>query len=221
MMESSDLLAKVMEFDPLARAEEISGERAEDGTIGFSTALFMVHAKSSCMRSLLSERGDVWDGMPLDEYLRFIESYGFERLLVDSFESRYASEKFFVYAHRDGLLLAFDTFMARQVNGGNIYYCWKPTREEGFYHLTSSGRFIAPEYEVWAGYHDAREAVIFNMERLRENGRFITPWPNRPFLWLLHYQESKARDYDRTAINEERISRFPQWARDMVGANDE
>jgi len=60
--------------------------------------------------------------------------------------------------------------------------------------------------EIWNGDHDAREAIMFNIQRLLENGSFVKMWKEPPFLWLLHHSDN-ANNYQ--AINAERISMLP------------
>lgn len=212
-------LAVVMKIDPLATAEDISGQRVEDGGLGFAFGLAMVHSKSEKMRELLTARNDIWDGMPLLDYLRTIEQNGYERLFEIPFEADGRRETLFFYAHRDGLLLKFDTYAGDRVNSGNVYYCWEPSGETDFW-ITSSGGMIGTDHKIWVGNHDCREALIFNMDRLRAHGRFVTRWPKRPFLWLLHYQDAKVEGYDYEAINTERIAMMPDWVREMIGNDD-
>lgn len=214
--QADEHLARVMRIDPLDVAENITNQRVEDGGIGFAAGLYMVQSKAATMKRLLRERDDVWDGMPLADYRRVVEQYGFELLLVDEFKGWDRTEQFFVYGHPDGMLLKFDTFRGDRVNGGNVYYNWRPHGEIEW-DVTSSGGLVEPDYTVWAGHHDCCRAMIFNLERLRSKGNFVSPWVGRPFLWLLHYEEPKVDGYDHMAITAARIARLPQWARDFMG----
>lgn len=140
---------------------------------------------------------------------------GFEEVLT---VDRATNGHLFIFAHRDGLLLKFDThhmFDVEHVNGASVYYNWKPNDEKEGWHYVSSGHGSAPG--IWIGDHDAREKLIAKLDGLRKNGSFITPWFERPFLWLLHYDDPKAPGYDYRAINRERIARLPDWVREFVG----
>ena len=35
-------------------------------------------------------------------------------------------------------------------------------------------------------------------------------------MWLLHYMDTRDKDYDYVAITKERIAMLPQWARDVI-----
>ena len=43
---------------------------------------------------------------------------------------------------------------------------------------------------VWIGDNDVREGLAFRLEQMRSGGQFVTPWIERPFLWLLNYTEA-------------------------------
>lgn len=71
---------------------------------------------------------------------------------------------------------------------------------------------------VWSGDHDAREAIRHNMERLEEFGKFVTPWTRQPFLYLLHYMDTKQDGYDYKAITAERIKMLPADVQSAIDA---
>ena len=70
---------------------------------------------------------------------------------------------------------------------------------------------------VWVGYHDSREALLHNLERLEAEGHFIEPWAEQPFLWLLNYQDTKDEGYDYSKINARRIAQLPAHVQEMIG----
>jgi hypothetical protein len=143
-----------------------------------------------------------------------------ESLSANYFQLR-VLHTFFIYWHDDGLLLKFDTFGWNQdegepnVNGGKVHYCWRPNEDVNRWDLTSSGQMT--DSGVWAGNHDCREALIFNLEQLRANGEFVKPWVGRHFLWLLHYMDTKDEDYDYKAITIERAAMLPADVREVIG----
>ncbi len=211
-------VAKLLAFDPLDTAETMTGQTVEGGGLTFGLGLAFLQEKARRVKAAMQERGDIWDGCPLAHYLDVVARFGFELLLEDPFTVDGRAEKFLVLGHSDGLLLSFDTYDSNRVNGGNVYYNWRPSPAATRYEYTSSGGFVGPDYEVWSGHHDCREALIFNLEQLRANGEFLPQWKARPFLWLVHYGETREKGCDHASINEERIARFPDWARKMVGS---
>lgn len=69
---------------------------------------------------------------------------------------------------------------------------------------------------VWVGDHDCREAVKTNILGLIDNGVFLPKWKKRPFLWLLHYMDTKTEGYDYEAITNERIAMLPEDVRKAI-----
>ena len=164
----------------------------------------------------------------LENYQRIIELEGFKRVLDVSFNSaRDGStvvEHFFIYfKHDEGVLLVFDTYNGTKVNGGSFYYNWRPAFDPGtsgqpYPRVTSNGGYTKDgEGWVWAGDHDCREAVRFHLRRLRQYGAFVTPWRAQPFLWLLHYMDTKTPNYDYRAITAARIALLPVGIQEAIG----
>ncbi len=226
-MKSPDPLGKLLRFDPLAEAERLTGtsihDPAPDGQMNAATALGFVVMQShaAAKEAALRARGDTLFSNELGRYLGIIEAAGFEQVLSVPFQ-HYPDhgDRYFIYARRDGLLLAFDTFGGEKtVNGGKVYYSWRPSEaaRENPWAYTSSGGYRG---DVWQGDHDCREALIYNLDRLAANGEFVCPWVERPFLWLLNYAEPKVEGYDYHAINRERIAALPPWVREFIGPAD-
>lgn len=73
-----------------------------------------------------------------------------------------------------------------------------------------------PTIRIWSGNHDCREALKFKINRLAENGTFVAKWKKQPFLWLLHYMDTKNEDYNYKVINEERIAMLPVDVQELI-----
>lgn len=71
---------------------------------------------------------------------------------------------------------------------------------------------------VMVGHIDGREGFAYFLENARKNGKFLAKWVERPFLWLLTYDEPKVEGYDYNAINAARFAQFPQHVQDAMGA---
>lgn len=221
-MMTENLLKKSLRFDALDAAETLTGERVDAGGAALGLGLMLLQKNSALKKALLTDRDDTIDGDLVERFTRIIEANGFEKVFELPFTCSTGDrdEAFFIYAHRDGLLLKFDTYDGARINSGNVYYNWEPDPEtKDRFEFTSSGSFVIhePDRKVWAGDHDAREALIFKIDQLRANGKFVTPWVEAPFLWLLHHEDSKQPDYDHHAINAARLAAAPQWVRDFVG----
>lgn len=216
-------LPELLNVDVVSEVEKATGLRVTSepniaGMLALSVSMDVGRRK----RELLAEIGDTFMGMQADDYRATIEAWGFELVLETPFKGHHKDERYFIYAHRDGLLLSFDTYQGERVNGGKVFYTWRSSPEmKNRHELTSSGRYLDRGiYTLWQGDHDCREALVHNLDALRSAGEFVTPWPQRPFLWLLHYMDTEPDDYDREAINAARIALLPEWVREMIGPDD-
>lgn len=213
------LLRQALQFDPLGVAERITGERVgELNSPATGLGFLLAQEHGALKENLLTQRGDTTLVNDLDRYVGIIEANGFTKVLSLPFRGYDRDETLFVYAHSDGLLLRFDTYDGTRVNGANVYYNWRPSRTEYHWQIISSGSFSFSDPTVWTGYHDAREALLFKLSELRAHGSFVSPWVQRPFLWFLHYMDTKTEGYDYEAINAERLAMMPAWVQEFVGA---
>ena len=70
----------------------------------------------------------------IGEYLALVASLGFEKVLEEPFvgcpahasdsKPEFCDEKFFIFAHRDGMLLVFHTCYGETINSAEVYYNW-------------------------------------------------------------------------------------------------
>lgn len=217
MIKSTESLDQLLSFDPLDTAEKLTGVKSTSDPDNPATALgfYLMHGWSTKKNAALIACGDTTLLNKLDYYLGVIASIGFEKVLEDDFEGHGKPEKLFIFARRDGLLLRFDTFGSDHVNAAEAYYNWQPNEADGWPGLTSSGGFSRlTDRPVWIGHHDAREALLHKINSLESGGKFVCPWIERPFLWLLNYGEKGESDYQ--AINTARIGRLPEWVQAIV-----
>lgn len=172
------LLQESLDFDPIALAEEVVGEKnLESGKLGLALML----QNNAIKNALLEEAGDTKFSNELDYYLSVAARIGFEIVLVDNFawQDTYVTHQFgetlripytresqyFVLWNRENsVLLAFDTYphyevisptevvlKDQSVNGGNFYYNWIPNDREARMY-TSSGGYYKPEGMTWDDY---------------------------------------------------------------------
>ena len=219
------LLSDALSFDGLAAAETITGQSYKDDKSTEALGLFLHFTEGAKKNALLAALDDTSHACLLSDYLRIAVDEGFEIVLQIPFLGiSYAipiaeiTETFYVMFHkRDGILLCFDTFGGDKVNGGNFYYNWVPNSEDSYHEATSNGSFMKVEdHFVWVGYHNCREALRHKLSRLGEKGSFLTPWVEQPFLWLLHYMDYKAKDYDYKAIIAARIAMLPEYVQKAI-----
>jgi hypothetical protein len=221
----SDEIDRLLKFDPLDAAERALGRDNPDSMeLGFM--LHVDHNRRK--REALEKLGDTTFSNTVERYRAIITLMGFELALELPFVARGydasdpdREERYFIYAHRDGLLLCFDTYNGRMVNGASVYYNWIPHSTTDRWGYTSSGRFEGyvdrSNPGVWCGDHDAREALRHKIQGLRSAGELLPRWRHRPWMWLLHHQDTKDPNYDHKAITESRIRMCPKWVQDMIG----
>ena len=73
---------------------------------------------------------------------------------------------------------------------------------------------------IYYGYHDCREAIKFNISQLNKNGKFLKKWVKSPFLWILHYMDTKEEGYDHEKITSERFNKLPKYVIDSINYNN-
>lgn len=218
-------LDRLLKFDPLDTAERMLGRDNPDA-LNLGMAMHINHVQRK--REALEALGDTTFSNKVDRYQEILALMGFELALELPFVAKgYGNgdpdreERYFIYAHRDGLLLCFDTYCGNMVNGATVYYNWIPHSTTDRWGYTSSGRFegyvdhLNPG--VWCGDHDAREALRHKIQGLRSAGSLLPKWRYRPWLWLLHHQDTKEPGYDHKSITESRILLCPKWVQDMIG----
>jgi hypothetical protein len=217
-----------LSFDPLSQAEKITGKHSgEDKETAFLGMGLMIE-NNQRKNEILDSMDDTKFSNSVESYLRKAKKFGFEVVLTEPFTSRRGiGENLYILWHDElGILLTFDTSTCEDdgswakagkevpppsVNGGHYYYNIKLNPKVDW-SILSSGSY---EGDVWVGDHDCREALIYKINRLKENGEFLTKWTKRPFLWLLHHGDTDG-EYDYHKINEERISRLPQRVIDAI-----
>lgn len=218
-----DQLDELLAFDPLDAAERITGL---EGDAAAGLGLLLAQAHGHTKREMLEGRDDTTFSNKVERYLRIASELGFEEVLRLPFTGRAwgdeapPEETFHVLAHRDGMLLRFDTYQCLDVNGSTLYYNWRPNQGVDAWRITSSGHwhgYTNPDHTgTWVGDHDGREALRHKIQRLRDNGKLITPWVERPWMWLLHHMDTRPAGYDHDAINDKRIAMLPDWVREMI-----
>lgn len=211
---------ELLAIDPIAKAEKIIG-RGLSNEIAALGLLFQMD-KSERVAKALSEMGDV-DGFHQDveTYINILKSAGFQQILVEDIPQ--TNDKFYVF-WLDGVLVSFDTYWGhKSINGGNVYlnYEFEDTRNNWFilsgcshgpiHSESGKGTTVTRTVSI-----DCRQALLHKLNQMRINGTILKKWKQRPFLWLLHYMDTKVDGYDYDAINEQRISQFPIEVREAI-----
>lgn len=227
-MKKEQELSKLLEFDSLAEAEKITGISYKESEETSFLGLGLMMINNNKKNKILKENRDSTFSNTVEDYIKIIQSIGFEEVLKDPFKNEDGIiEHFYIFWNKQhSVMIRFDSFTFQDdgsfkngapppsVNGGSMLYNWKPTIEFDRRYLSSGGFYDG----IYSGYHDCREAIKHKFNNLVNNGEFIKKWINQPFLWLLHYMDTKDPNYDYEAITKERISRLPKYVIDSITA---
>jgi hypothetical protein len=135
---------------------------------------------------------------------------------------------FIIAAHRtDGILLTTNSHSHWKGNKcterTHLFFHWLAMPEikhrEKFIFASrgpdESGRFKVDGFDA-----DDLDSLNERLEILRSSeGRFMNPWPQPEFIWLLSHENEKAIT-DLKQINKERLAQLPDWVREFVNFLD-
>lgn len=205
-------IGDLLRFDPLAEAERITGNEYKDDAetthVGMALAMLNGEAKDRA----LTETDDTRWSLDFAGTVALWKRLGFAVVYERPFKG--SDETFLVLWHPDGILGTIESYHGDRVNTQKVYYNVRPVGTEYLpWGVISSGRYTDG---VWVGDHDAREGLRFNLDQLRAHGDFLPVWVERPFLWLLTYEDSKVDGYDYKAINADIIEQFPENVRSAI-----
>ncbi len=236
-----DAVKTLMQMDAFQLAEQITGRSYKgEGNEDVSMMGLGLHMKINKLREIaMKSLGDTHYGMDLGEFVNLLNLKGFQLVYQEEFErdgySNGCKDDLYVYIHRaDAVLLIFDSYNKKSVNGGQFHYCWKPSDSDQSkrWGVTSSGGWEStsepgwrkrednstPDDLYWRGYHDCREAMFGNIQQLKSVGVFLSPWPHRKAA-PIEMPLSTGQDYNNAKaagekpgcyamVNAERIRRY-------------
>lgn len=226
----------LLKFDGLAAAEQLTNVSYKESPITQAIGFGLMVANNKEKENVLKELNDTHFGMTFAEFIALIESKGFVKVYEEEFPNPHGKEsikeKLVVY-WKDGILL-HATSHSNSLNGGSILFNWEPNPNlERYTALNgcSHGPIIIgktepkPFYNKWTnetemrteniysdardGSYDVREGLFLKISDLEEQGKFVSPWIEPPFLWLVNYNENKVPGYDYKKITYNKILGFP------------
>ncbi len=241
-----EVVTTLLTIDAVALAEDLTGKSwKEDENVGLTSLglqMKLSRFKELAMRSLK----DTHYGMSTEEFIGLLTEKGFQLVYLEEFTRdsihNHCKDQLNVFFHRgDGVLLIFDTYNQKSVNGGVFHYCWTPVGGElsKRYDVTSSGGWESisePDWRktydegtpgdlYWRGNHDCREGMFRDIQRLKEAGTLLSPWPSYkgtgidlPISVSVDYEKAKeagAKPGDYTLIDAERIRRYNSLPEDV------
>ena len=189
-----------LDFDPLAAAERLTGSSYKESP---GTASLGINGSGTSSKVCLRPTTTTFEG-----YLSMLDSLGFKELLSGAIAG---TEDRWVIYWRDGVLIFSDSYRSgKNLNAGNAYFNYRPNSSESSYFQEFSGcQVLDNTGEVWVGSIDVRQGLRHRLTTMEQNGQLLSVWVEQPFLWLLHYQDTKTPGYSYQDINNSRVSQLP------------
>jgi hypothetical protein len=206
---TSETFDKILSFDPLDAAERLTGSSYKESPGTASLGMAMAQEHNRLKSRALSDANDTFFGITFDDYLGVLGSLGFKELLSGAVPG--TEDKWAVH-WRDGVLVFSDSYGGgKSLNGGKAYFNYSPKNSESAYLPGFSGCAVLDDNEraVWAGDIDVREGLRHRLTTMEQNGQLLKGWLKQPFLWLLHYQDTKTPGYSYEDINKQRVEQLP------------
>lgn len=195
-------LDKVLAVDPLKDAADVAGDHDLVTPFGQHLSWRYFEENRDDRRRALLDADDTTHQDELPRFLSIAERLGFSIVHDETFTNhRHDSSAWYgvLFQPDTGAVLEVDTFGDDLVNSATLSFNWKPrigldgNFVEGSWRAVSTGRFASaspddPRSEwVFAGSHDAVEALARKVEKLELFGSFVTPWRFDARLDLTHY----------------------------------
>jgi hypothetical protein len=225
------MITNALNFDSIAEAEELTGVSYKDdpavGALGM--ALAMKHNKKKAQ--LLQDSRDTHFRITYDEALEVYKDLGFEEVYSEDFDDSARSfsqgykDQYKVLWNQEGILATVESYGGKSLNSSKIYYNWQPNEDEkNIFQYISSGHMAGgvngdPNERIWVGDHDAREGLRHTLSVLRDHGKFLPQWRERPHLWLINYGEQPSEfDFDYyEKLKKEKVDRLPKHIQELLG----
>jgi hypothetical protein len=209
MNNTADKIQELMEYDPIAEAEKLTGQRTGSSLKDPTAALgFIGHIqKGETLKGLLMLQDDTHWGCTFKDLIRIAEEEGFEVVLRDPTVD---GDELIIAWNPAGILLYAESYSAgKSINTAKIDYFFEGNEGESYPHIAGG---VSRGYEGGKLHigKDVREGFRHHLNGARACGSFIPQWPATPFLWLLSYSDSKVEGYDYKAISMARIKRLPE-----------
>lgn len=216
---NADDLSSMLQFDALRAAEELTGQSYKDDEATSDLGLLLHIAHGARKRQVLDAQGDTSYGSEWPYFELVASTAGYQSIWRRDFRDGGHPEQQAAYWHEAGLLLVANSYRG---NCNDAKICFNLVRHERPLLLGYSGRTTADG--VLIGDIDGREALRYKTAQLLAAGRLVTPWVERPFLWLTDYVETRRIYQDDRGVKQieeltaQRIAEWPAAVQKAIGA---
>ncbi len=220
---TDEVFEQLLAQDPLLLAEEAMGRTIDDDGSTADLGVWVAGMHHSALERQLRARNDTLFSDTLDRYQTIVRSFRFEEVLCIPYVADGEPDELYVYFHPTlGALLVFHTRHSDTVAGAACYFQW-----QGNPHVTFAPTGTGAWYNGrWVGHFEAREALIFRLNRLQRTGKFLTPWvhfdgwPNLS-PWIIHPGDGKIEDpHEFERLVTKRLYMLPNDVKVAVGIRE-
>lgn len=217
----------VLNFDPVATAEDLIGKRHEDwdvetdGMVALGLAMVANETKEEHLKSI----GDTHIGITWQDFIENMKAYGFKHGFCQKFTGTGRSDKGveeeeIIFFHEEkGLILHAESYNGNSVNRAHVYGEVKINDEKldkkqwGALNGCSSGSNGngTMHFEI-----DVREGFHFYLDAISEAFEFSKNWTTVPFLWFLNYMDTKEKGYNYEEISKKKIAACTPEVRQII-----
>lgn len=237
----TDEFQQTLSMDPLLEAEKLTGKSYKDDPITQALGFMFLQKKTEYMRDELSLRNDTYRHCGFEYAIRIMDDLGFRVLHEETYSmSENRDNETHLILWRDGILATADSYTTLPEYGGvslnsiNLYGNWLPNANIKSFKFTSSGHFSrnAPGFDgeietdpwIWIGHWSGSEGVRNTLDRLDNNGTWLSCWLEQPVLNLDNFTvtstKSKTRDDDwlstRRDMTQKRLALLPKSVQEAV-----
>ena len=216
-----DKIKEALEFDPLAHAEKVFGNKhwSEFSREESSAALGLAMLHNKRTSKLLKESHDTHFGMSWEEFEEIITSNGFKIGYEERFPYEDHEEKAIMFYREDGLLIWATSFgHMRSVNGGKLIGEIKlndrtdrrniPSCSNGFHDFDNNKLNFST---------DVREGLIWFINQMNQYGEFVPQWEEEDkFLWFLNFGAKEKNSDNYREISKKKMELFCDEAKKIV-----
>jgi hypothetical protein len=182
--------------------------------------------KSKLIDAEVERMNDTGWVTPAVFYVSVLKELGFERVYTEQIKNTDETDTedmLCVYAHRDGIVLVFDTCSLRgshNINSAEYYYNAIQLPDGNKYMVVGSGGLDRDAVEdIWCGSNDGRLLFRSKFKNMYTHVRFLPKWVGHAGLHLLSHADWKGHQFSVSTIYEINLFRaalLPKWVQEMI-----